>query len=130
MRYHFLSAILLIVCCTIFFNCQNSNKVEVILEKEVATENARCPRKLNNNVYFDSCKLVSDRIIQYHYRLTFSGIDSSNFIKSSKSLMIENLKKQPTAALYQKENVGFKYIYSNIKGEYMFQINIAPSDYE
>lgn len=129
MKNYFLSVIILIAVSTILFNCQNSNKVEQMLEKEIATENARCPVKMNENVYLDSCKLVADKIMQYHYRLTFSGIDSSNFINSTKQLMIESLKKQPTAALYQKENVGFRYIYSNIEGKYMFQINIDPKDY-
>lgn len=126
----FIKLLFIFTICITIASCGNKDNVEALLEKEIATENARCPIRFNENIIMDSCRLLPQRIIQYHYRLAFSGLDSAVFINQYKPQMIEALKKQPTAKLYQKEGVGYQYIYNDMNGNYLFRLNILSNDYK
>ncbi len=121
----------MIIACIAFTQCSNNKKIQEAMEKEVAIINAQCPVMLNEATRLDNCEVLAPNVFRYNYTMLSLTLDTDTALlkKNIEPGMVSLIKTQATMEPYRKEGIVFQYRYKDLSGNYLFQINIGPNEY-
>ena len=127
------NTILLLLCSSIFFACQESLEERCAREAKEYTEK-KCPAPIGTNMVIDSMTFDrSTHTLHYFYTLNCDTARQANINRQyAYNMLLEQIKNATSIKEYKAAGFNFAYTYysSNDKNKKLLELKFSKKDYE
>ena len=101
---------------------------EEALLKIVESFTKNLPIQVDAETRFDTCELEGKKLT-FHYTISDSIFSVADFEEMAAPSLKSSIKDNPNIEVYREHGITLRYRYSNINGDFLYDMTLEPSDY-